>query len=195
MTAENHSIKFSRPLRGARLALYTLEEVQQRVALAERSAYEGGRSAGERALAEQLIQQRTDLISLQNGILTLLRESVQRTLVECETLMVDVAVETATRLVGDMPVSRELIESSVRDALRLMQGSAAFTVLLHPEDHALVAGLNAGSLASRTNGSVEGHFEPDPTVSRGGCVVKTSFGVLDARREVKISLLKESLGL
>jgi flagellar biosynthesis/type III secretory pathway protein FliH len=30
-------------------------------------------------------------------------------------------------------------------------------------------------------------------VSRGGCVVQTRFGVIDARRETKLELLQESL--
>jgi flagellar biosynthesis/type III secretory pathway protein FliH len=34
---------------------------------------------------------------------------------------------------------------------------------------------------------------PSPQVTRGGCMVQTQFGVVDARRETKLQALQQSL--
>jgi flagellar biosynthesis/type III secretory pathway protein FliH len=36
-------------------------------------------------------------------------------------------------------------------------------------------------------------FRPRPEVSRGGCILHTRFGVIDARRETKIESLRDAL--
>jgi flagellar biosynthesis/type III secretory pathway protein FliH len=36
-------------------------------------------------------------------------------------------------------------------------------------------------------------FQPSPEVTPGGCLVQTRFGVIDARRETKLELIRQSL--
>jgi flagellar biosynthesis/type III secretory pathway protein FliH len=36
-------------------------------------------------------------------------------------------------------------------------------------------------------------FSSSPEVTRGGCIVQTRFGLVDARRETKIEQVKQSL--
>jgi hypothetical protein len=38
------------------------------------------------------------------------------------------------------------------------------------------------------------HFHTSVEVTRGGCLVETRFGVIDARRETKLELIRQSLG-
>jgi flagellar biosynthesis/type III secretory pathway protein FliH len=64
-------------------------------------------------------------------------------------------------------------------------------VLLHPEDLELLQRLDSPLLeAARTSPAA---FLAAPEVTRGGCLVRTRFGTVDARRETKFDLLKRQL--
>ena len=56
----------------------------------------------------------------------------------------------------------------------------------------LLQQVNSNLLASNVS-HARMHFHRAPEVTRGGCLVKTRFGVIDARRETKIELLQKSL--
>src|ERR1700759_4434801 len=84
----------------------------------ETDAHENGRREGERALSAQLIHQRNETIELQRGIL----ESFQRTLPqvarEAESAVIEIALESAKKIVAGMPVDPGMVEAVVREALR-----------------------------------------------------------------------------
>jgi flagellar biosynthesis/type III secretory pathway protein FliH len=65
-------------------------------------------------------------------------------------------------------------------------------VRLHPADLELLQ--KAGSpLLTSADGVSEFRFLGSPEVARGGCLVQTRFGTVDARRETKFDLMKRSL--
>ena len=80
----------------------------------------------------------------------------------------------------------------MRDALAQVEGTAQFTVRLHPADLELLQKAGSPLLATAT-GPDEFRFLGSPEVTRGGCLVQTRFGTVDARRETKFDLLKRSL--
>lgn len=192
MAQSSHVVVLPAPLRGARRVALGIEEVLELVHQREKAAFEQGRDTGERALAHQLVQLRTDIGAVRNQILARLQETVPQTALACEDLLVELCGEFATRLVGSLPVSRELIAGAVSDALSRVRETSEVTVAVHPEDLQLLesvcpTGDAALPLPPRTR------LEADPTVSRGGCVVRTAFGILDGRREVRAAVLKEAL--
>ena len=91
-----------------------------------------------------------------------------------------------------MPVPAEMIEAAVRETLAQVEESAVFSVQLHPEDLALLQRMNSPVLLSPSTGE-RMRFEASSEVSRGGCLVKTRFGLVDGRRETKFELLQKSL--
>lgn len=157
-----------------------------------RASYDLGRAEGEKALSEQLHKQRADLHELMHGLLTSMRQSVPQVIRDTENLMVSLALEVAQKLIGDMPVSVPMIESAVRDALNKVEGTAQFTIRLHPADLELLQKAESPLLSSG-DGASEFRFLPSPEVTRGGCVVQTRFGTVDARRETKLDLIKSTL--
>lgn len=157
-----------------------------------RAGYAQGRLEGEKSLSEQLLKQRTDLHELAQGVLNSLRQAVPQVIHDTENALVSLAFEVAQRLVSGMPVSVPMIEATIRDALAEVEGSAQFTVRLHSADLELLQ--KAGStLLSSSDGATEFRFLSSPEVARGGCLVQTRFGTVDARRETKFDLMKRSL--
>jgi flagellar biosynthesis/type III secretory pathway protein FliH len=63
-------------------------------------------------------------------------------------------------------------------------------VLLNPEDYEMLQ--SNAPLPSASNGE-RTRFKASLDVTRGGCILQTRFGVVDARRETKFEALKDSL--
>ncbi len=156
------------------------------------AGYERGRIEGEKALSEQLFKQRAELHELLHGALDSLRKAVPQVVRDTEDMMVSLALEVARKLVSDMPISAPMIEAAVRDALAHVESSTQVTVRLHPADLELLQKAGSPLLAS-AEAPNEFRFLSSVEVSRGGCLVETRFGTVDARRETKFDLLKKSL--
>ena len=189
------SIPFQKPLRDARLvSVGSAASAQAEVRAREReqAAFERGRHEGEKALSEQLLRQRSELLELQNGVLASLQQSMARVTQECEGALVALALEIAGKLVAGTPIASEMVEAAVREALAQVEQQGRLTVLLHPADFELLQRANAPVLLTEV-GAERVSFQSSPNLSRGGCLVRTCFGILDARRETKLEALKQSL--
>jgi flagellar assembly protein FliH len=125
-------------------------------------------------------------------VLASLRDAVPQVAREGERALVDLALEAARKLVSGLPVSAEMIEAAVKEAIAQVEDTAGFTVQLHPEDLALLERTNSPLLLPQ-GGDERIRFQPSANVTRGGCVVQTRFGVIDARRETKVELLRSAL--
>ncbi|HEX2410117.1 MAG TPA: FliH/SctL family protein [Solirubrobacteraceae bacterium] len=108
-----------------------------------------------------------------------------------EAHAVDLGLFLAERVVGGaITVEPELVVEAVRGALRGIVERERITVLVHPEDLSLVAEAMDGLRA--TLGGIE-HCEvqAERRVSRGGAVVRTPDGDVDARVETKLQRARE----
>ena len=189
----SEAIHLERPLRDVRLLTGApVQDWQQFLGEREQAAFENGRREGERALNEQILSQRNDTIELQRGILNSLSRALPQVAHEAETALIDLALEAAQKIVAGMPVDAALVESTVREALRQAEDTAEIIIQLHPDDLALLRQHQAKILDGlpetgplRFSGSAE--------ISRGGCLIQTRFGLIDARRETKIEQLRQSI--
>lgn len=187
-------ISLDAPLRGARVRpLRTLADWQSLLDWRRTSALAEGRRAGEQALSEQLLRQRTELKDLHGGVLEGLREAVAQVRKETETELIELAFEVAQKLVAELPISREQVAANVRAALAQADEATEFLVYLHPDDLALVQKHAADWLGPEFSGCTV-HLHASPEVSRGGSLVRTRFGVVDTRRETRLARLREALG-
>jgi flagellar assembly protein FliH len=158
----------------------------------EQAAYARGRRDGESALNEQLIQQRAEMVELQKGVLSSISRAVPQVIHETEDALLRLALEAAQKIVAGMPISAEMVEAVVREALRQVEDSAGVIVHLHPDDLALLRKQGAPVLeGAAETGPLQ--FVAAADVTRGGCLVQTRFGLIDARREVKVEQLKQNL--
>jgi flagellar assembly protein FliH len=158
----------------------------------EQAAYERGRADGEKALSAQLVQQRTELKTLEEGVLAALRQVVPQVARESEQALVALALEVAQKLVAGLPVSFEMVEAAIREALARVEESTDCHLYLHPEDWELLQQFNSALLVASPQ-PPRLHFHRATEVTRGGCLVKTHFGVIDGRRETKMELLRKSV--
>ena len=189
----SETIAFSPALRDVRLL--TQAPVQDwTVHLREReeAAYQKGRRDGEHACAQQLVQQRQDMGNVQSGLLHSLQQVVPQVIRETESALIQLALESAQKIVAGMPIDSALVEAVVREALNQIENTVEITVQIHPDDLALLRKAESPLLnASPSGGTIR--FVHSTDVSRGGCIVQTRFGIIDARRETKLEQLNKSL--
>jgi flagellar assembly protein FliH len=85
----------------------------------------------------------------------------------------------------------ELISAVAEEALdALLQGARHTTLRVHPDDHALVAAGAAEALRS-----AGARLLSDAAVSRGGCLVESDIGTVDARIEARWQRAAAVLGI
>ena len=189
----SETIRFDRPLRDVRpLAHAPGPDWPAFLEQQLHQAYERGRLEGERALSEQLIRQRNELGELQRGLLDALRRAIPQVLQQAESLLMPLALEAARRIVAEMPITPELVERVVREALQQAEDTAEVTIRVHPDDLALLRQYGS-ELLQGLPGSGPLKFVASSEVSRGGCLIQTRFGLVDARRETKLEQLQQTL--
>jgi len=189
----SRTISLPRPLRGvSRLAKLPAEDWAGFLGRAEQTAFERGRREGERALSHLLLEQRTEMADLQNGLIQSLRAAIPQVLSETENAVLALALDAARKVVAGLPVDSEVVEAVVQEALRQVEDTAEVIVQLHPEDMAILRKSNSPILSESPNGRLV-RFVSSAEVGRGGCLVQTRFGLIDARRETKFAQLERTI--
>jgi flagellar assembly protein FliH len=189
----SETIVFSPALRDVRL-LTQIPAQNWAVHLREREeeAYKNGRRDGERALGEQLQRERKETADLQSGVLDSLRRTLPRMIQETESALIQLALESAQKIIAGLPVDAATVEAVVREALAQVEDTAEMSVQLHPADLALLH-QHESSLLKSSPGAGTLRFTGSADVTRGGCIVQTRFGLIDARREIKVEQLRKAL--
>src|SRR5690606_28023877 len=110
---------------------------------------------------------------------------------KCEGGLVRFAMECSRKIVAGIPISADLVEAVVREALQELQGITRYTIRLHPEDLTLLEAIQSGILPGQEQDEVR--VAADATVERGGCVVETPFGIVDANRSTKFERIERAV--
>ena len=158
-------------------------EAEQVRAAAHAEGYEAGRAEALAALSPALEALQTAVVA---G-----REERIAAADQLEVHSVELALFLAERIVGGaLAVQPERIVEAVRGALRGIVERERVTVLVHPEDLELVR--EAMDEMRATLGGIE-HCEvqAERRVGRGGAIVRTQDGDVDARVETKLQRARE----
>lgn len=143
-----------------------------------------------RATAEGRAQGRAELAS---EWLALTQER-DRLHAEAEKRATEIAMLAAERIVGEeLTLRPELIANTVRSLLTRVRRAKYVTLRVHPDDApALKDILQAWTGNAALPAAV--HVEDDPQQARGGCLLISDVGTLDARVETQLQALARALG-
>ena len=157
-------------------------EQQAQLAALERDAFTKGYAQGERAgleaggkRAEAMLRRLAQTLEELSG----LRDNMVR---QTERELVQLSVAIARRILQrEVSVDPELTAALAHIALERLGGAAPATVRLHPDDYTIVT---AGQVTPLGGRQVE--ILPDPSVSRGGCLVESEFGYINASVDAQV---------
>lgn len=146
----------------------------------ERAAYERGFHAGEKAGFE-FGRQKAEVLF--NGLGTVLHElsSFKDTLFKsCEREMLELSLAVAKKVIQrEVEAKEDGVLECVRHAMRAVAGGGEITVKLNPKEIEVVK--QHKSELARFHGNVKGlNMEADESIAKGGCVVSSNYGEVDA---------------
>ena len=192
-----------------RQATAILEEAHRESAGVRKQAEESGRGSGRQEglnEAERQIAQRAEELAEKKAtqrIRTLLPAlehaakqvaiNRERWLAEWESSALQLAVAIAGRILrSELAVDPERGRAMISDALQTAAGSTRLRVRLHPEDVAML-GNRAEDVVKSLASCGEATILPDETIERGGSIVETQHGVIDARLETQLDRILQEL--
>lgn len=111
---------------------------------------------------------------------------------EAEPDIVKLVMAIAEKVIGNIVNERpEVIRDVVRQALERSLGDR-ITVRVNPED---LKKIHDGNYEFRDvlDRTKRLHFKEDETVSKGGCIVETEVGTIDAQIETQMEAIKKAL--
>jgi flagellar biosynthesis/type III secretory pathway protein FliH len=120
------------------------------------------------------------------------RAARARAVEEAERAVVALVTTIAGRVLGDtLAAEPERVVPAVRAHLEPVRRARRLELRVHPEDApALERALREGALPVS---DAVARIELDPSVTRGGCVVSSDLGTIDARLEVQLAAFERAL--
>jgi flagellar assembly protein FliH len=161
---------------------------QVHLAALEREAFGNGYAAGERAgleagntraeaMLRRLAQTLDELRTLRG---TMIRQTEQQ--------MVQLALSIARRILHrEATIDQDLLVAMARVALERLGDAGSATIRLSPEDYSHTVQRHGDHWAGARVRVVA-----DPSVSRGGCLVESDFGLVDASVEAQFEQVARS---
>ncbi len=190
-TRYSRTVRVGRPVRAVRVARAapTPIEVAEVERLCETARAEG-RASVEEVCAHQIHQTREEMLHLNQKVLAAVNEAFAELKREMSQRLPDLVLAVAERVVGALPSDAELMRRIVEKQLEeATPGDAPVEVLLNPQDHALMAGLDTELQARYPQLAFRENADLEP----GDCQVSTRFGLIDARRDTKLRNLRSQI--
>ncbi|HEU4975154.1 MAG TPA: FliH/SctL family protein [Baekduia sp.] len=164
-------------------------DVAAEVEAARAAGHEAGFQAG---LAEAQQHMAVAIAALQEAVAGVAAER-ERVTAAVEPATVDLALRIAEQALGGaVAVEPERVIDVVRGALRRLVERARVTILVHPDDMELVRSASAGLIAE-LGGMEHCDVQAERRVARGGAVVRTVEGEIDATLDTKLARVREVL--
>jgi flagellar assembly protein FliH len=166
---------------------------------------EQGRQEGLRQAAEQIQKRATEIAdkTSRDGLSTTLpamKSAVQalvierdRWLAEWESTAVRLAAAIAERLIKrQLELKPDLAPEMIKSALQLAAGTPQIRLRVHPDDAALL-GEHAAEVVRALASAGEAEIVADPSLTKGGCLIQTNHGTIDARLETLLERIVSEL--
>lgn len=169
------------------------DNVGSRIESIEREAYEKGFVAGEKAGFEFGLQKASALFGGLSGLLDEIASFKESLHKSSEKEMAALAMAIAKKVVQrELEIKNDSVLDSVRAALRAVVAGGEITIKVNPKDHDLLLQYR-GELARYGDGVKGVKIESDESVSKGGCIIDTNFGEIDATIESAFSEIEQRL--
>jgi flagellar assembly protein FliH len=184
-------VAFDRPLSGAVWPGQPVRTITETESAAKcQAAYHSGVDSARRAADQQLVEMRSDMAQLSSGVLQKLAGMESTLLAQLREALPALALEIARRLLAGYEPPPEVLQGLWQEALeQLYPERDGLELSLNPRDAEFLEELSP-EWRSRYPGL---KIRPDPTLQPGDTVVRSRFGLTDARQQTKLAALEHAL--
>ncbi len=168
-----------------------LEEAQQQAEAIRQEAYNAGLQEGTQVAQQEVEMRFASLFaSLQQACEELMEVRTQ-TLRQAEDDIVTLAFRVAEKILGaESCLNPTVLTAVLPQALEYLIAPGQLTIRIHPSDLEQAHALHQNALAQCEPGSAV-QFQADESVGRGGCVIESAFGTIDARLDAQLGEVKQ----
>lgn len=164
----------------------SLEEAKQK-------GYEEGYHEGIQNGLQEAEQQYKEQLQQASDVLQQAYEEKLHLIQEAEPFVIELSMEIAKKILQqELKEHPDSLLHIVRQSLATVYESSSISIGVAPSDFAFVQKQREQLLAV-VDGQVEIKIFPDYSVQQGGCLIRTSYGSIDARIDVQLSEIKKAL--
>jgi flagellar assembly protein FliH len=179
LTAQDHDVLSALPQVALELA-----EIRED---AHTAGFNAGRNAGRTAAVQETLQ----LHELLKGSIEAVRADCLRQQEQLAQQCVDIVAAALAQIAGPLLATREAVVGAVALALGKAKPAAELTLRVNPADVSLLETQRAALTAVTAASAL--HLLADAQVALGGCLIESPTGTLDARLELQLQGLFETL--
>ncbi|HOD35798.1 MAG TPA: FliH/SctL family protein [Syntrophales bacterium] len=175
------------PLRGPQKTRNRLDELraetEKRGRAAQGEAYERGFADGSAKERRELSEAIKTAVSLILELEYIRRETLER----MEMRILDLAFAIAAKVIHEEPrANPEVVVRVLKAAIHNLTDRDGIRIHVNPKDHDYLVGINPEAL-KEVEGLRNAVFVKDEGIKRGGTLIETAFGEVDARLEEQLS--------
>jgi flagellar assembly protein FliH len=174
--------------------LETLKEIYlKKIRSAEQQAHEKGLSEGIPKGRE--LEKKETLLSVQavNALIYELSELKKNMLEAAEEQILQLVLAITQKVIHmEVKTNREIIQNVLKAAMRNIVDRENMKVRVHPQDFQYIQEIKSDFLQS-FDGIKNIVFEEDSSILRGGAIIETIFGEVDARLDHQYNEIKSSM--
>ena len=191
--AEGEAILDKAREKGREILIRTLRECKNLKEKARETGQEEGVKRAEEAERTRIAAETASLSGLLSEAARQIEEQKKDLVEIAERDLVRLAVAIAGKIVkGEVASGHAVAAANVRRAVELAVSRGTLEILLHPDDHSNIEKYLPELTAEFTDiDSVE--LRDDPSVERGGCMVNTRIGKIDADLKSQLVEIERTL--
>jgi flagellar assembly protein FliH len=166
-----------------------LETIEQ----SRQNGYQTGFEEGTVAAEFQVNESYTGMIIEAQNILEQSYETNRKTILGAEIFLLEMSCGIAEKIITKkLDQSTDWIIDMVKQALQRSSEKGTVAICVAPAQFAYIQSVRE-ELTYSIDPQVELHIYPDASIKDAGCVIKTSFGTIDARVETQLTEIKQAL--
>ena len=140
-----------------------------------------------------VLKESENILNIISQIINSLHEEIEKRYKENEKEIVKLAVAIATKIINkEISISEDIVYEVTREAIELSTEKSEMTIRINPEDYDYLKNCH-DKLMDEFKSVNKISFTADRRINRGGCVIETSSGNVDARIEQQIELAENEL--
>ncbi len=169
-----------------------LEEVKVRV----QDAYNQGFADGQETTAATFktqIQRHHEWLKNMDSVVNELRAQYASEIENLEDTVVKLSIMAAEHILGREATSNsEIVIEQVKKAIKSLDEDKVFKIHIHPDNIEILESVKS-ELTSDKSQIKDVEIVSNETVGKGGCILETSAGMVDARLKTQLEQLEKSL--
>lgn len=157
------------------------------------NAFKDGYETGEKQAEEDLHNQYQEKFEEVKQILEEAFHIKEQMIQESETMMIELSTEIAEKIImKEIELDQSITKTMAKEILKKTKESEKIAINVSPDYFSYLKNARE-ELLMELNGQVELSIYPDPSIDSGGCMIKTSYGTLDAKVDTQLEEIKKVL--